>query len=62
MNYITSTFRLPEELYEKIRMEAFNKRVSIAEIMRQACEEYFEKELKVQGDIDGKRSNTVCKE
>lgn len=41
MEYVTSTFRLPEEMYERIRVEAFNRRVSIAEIMRNACEVYF---------------------
>ena len=48
MKYITSTFRVPEALYEKLRIEAFNNRVSLAEIMRKACEEYIKtKELKV---------------
>jgi predicted DNA-binding protein len=57
MKYVTSTFRLPEETYERIRVEAFNRRVSIAEILRDACDIYFETqecpenhELKVQGN------------
>lgn len=49
MKYITSTFRVPEAMYEKLRIEAFNNRVSLAEIMRKACDEYIKtKELKEQ--------------
>lgn len=53
MKNVTSTFRLPEDIYEKIRIEAFENRVSLAEIIRRACELYFE--LKVQeGEGDSK--------
>lgn len=71
MKYVTSTFRLPEEIYERIRIEAFKRRVSIAEIMRDACEVYFEnmgcpecfenRELKVQGDDSGPNSENNCR-
>ena len=71
MEYVTSTFRLPKETYEQIRIEAFNRRVSIAEILRDACDVYFETrecleyiknhELKVQGDVDEHRqSDSRC--
>jgi len=50
MNYITSTFRLTEELYEKIRFMAYKEKISIAEIIRQACENYIA--LKVNGEED----------
>jgi predicted DNA-binding protein len=53
MNIITSTFRLPEELYESLRLMAFQNRISLAEVIRRACENYIA--LKVQGEEDDKR-------
>ena len=53
MEYVTSTFRLPSEMYEKIRKEAYDEKVSLAEVIRQACEYYFEnKALEAQGGVD----------
>ena len=40
------TFQAEKELYEKIRREAFNQDVSKSEIIRQACNKFFE--LQVQ--------------
>jgi predicted DNA-binding protein len=50
MNIITSTFRLPEELYESLRLMAFQNRISLAEVIRRACENYIA--LKVNGGED----------
>ncbi len=35
MNYITTNIRLPEESYLKLKQEAFNKRKSLAAIIRE---------------------------
>ena len=47
MKYVTSTFRLPEELYEEIRFMAYKENISLAEIIRTACKKYV-KELKTK--------------
>lgn len=41
MEHVTTTFRLPEELYEKLRYDAFSRKVSLGEIVRRACAEYM---------------------
>jgi hypothetical protein len=53
MKKIVVTSHIPEELYEEIRKQAFEDRVSIAEFIRQACEAKIL--LKVQGEEDDKR-------
>jgi predicted DNA-binding protein len=37
------TLRLPRELYERLRLEAFQKHVSQAEIIREALAERYER-------------------
>jgi hypothetical protein len=48
MKKIVVTSHIPETLYEEIRKQAFEDRVSIAEFIRQACEAKIS--LKVQGE------------
>ena len=38
----TTTFVIPDELYEKLRKEAYEKKLSQGEIIRQALEQYLE--------------------
>lgn len=42
-------FRLPSGLYEVLRNEAFEERVSMAKLIRQALEERYQKEEKPEG-------------
>jgi predicted DNA-binding protein len=37
------TLRLPKELYERLRLEAFEKHISQAEIIREALTERYER-------------------
>jgi len=43
-NNINLIFGMPEKIYEKIRREAFQKKISKAEICRQALMEHYENE------------------
>lgn len=54
--HITSTFRLPESLYEEMRLRSFKKRISLAEFIRQACDKYIE--LEDQGEQNDNTKTT----
>lgn len=63
MKDVTTTFRLSEDLFEKMRYQAYKNKVSVSEIIRRSCEAYItETELKVQETEYGPKSNAVCKE
>lgn len=38
------TIRLPRDLYEKLRLEAFQRRIPMAQVIRDALAAHFEKE------------------
>ena len=42
MEKITVTIQMNKDMYEKIRKEAYDKNVSNSEVIRQACDQYFE--------------------
>ena len=44
INNVNLIFGMPEDIYEKIRIEAFEKKVSKAEICRRALQEHYEDE------------------
>jgi len=43
---VATSFQLPKDLYEKIRLEAFKKRVSISKYLREVLYIFFKEEEK----------------
>ena len=44
----TTTFVIPDELYEKLRKASYEKKISQGEIIRQALEQYLENHNKLE--------------
>jgi len=58
MEKLLITFQTDKEMYELIRKEAYEKNISNSEVIRRACNQYFEtKELEVR-EVNNGRGET----